>query len=262
MTGGGVVDYLVLEGPGEVVGDEDGVQAGGHGWVDVGAGAVADHPGAVVVEDVVGGEGSVGAFFFLGEDFDCAEVRGEAGAAELVALLGVVALGDEDAAMAFGEGGDGGRDAGEKFDLAVGDGLREADDAVVLLVGEGSVGELLEAVDEGATEALEAVAVAGDGGALDVVEALADLLGGVDAVIEVGDEAGNRTLEVDVVLPERVVGIDQQGLISRTSERLLRVWGGLIWDGHTLIIGSFRVAIVTKVRVECNAWGICPSVGV
>jgi hypothetical protein len=51
-------------------------------------------------------------------------------------------------------------------------------------------------------------------------------------------------------------------LIGRTPEGLLRFWGGLIWDCHTLIIRSFRGAIVTKVRGECNAWGICPPVGV
>jgi hypothetical protein len=45
LAGGGLVDDFVLEDPGEVVGDEDGVEAGSEGWVDVGAGAVADHPG-------------------------------------------------------------------------------------------------------------------------------------------------------------------------------------------------------------------------
>ncbi len=53
-----------------------------------------------------------------------------------------------------------------------------------------------------------------DGGVLDAVEMAADLFCGVDAVIEVGDEAGDRALEVDVVLPEGVVGVDQQGLVD------------------------------------------------
>jgi hypothetical protein len=34
-------------------------------------------------------------------------------------------------------------------------------------------------------------------------------------VIEVADEGGDRTLEVDVVLPERVVGVDEEGLAGR-----------------------------------------------
>ena len=56
LSGGRLVDNLVLEDPGEVVGDEDGVEAGAEGWVDVGAGAVADHPGVAGFATVVGYE--------------------------------------------------------------------------------------------------------------------------------------------------------------------------------------------------------------
>ncbi len=56
LAGGGLVDDFVLEDPGEVVGDEDGVEAGSEGWVDVGAGAVADHPGVAGFAGVVGRE--------------------------------------------------------------------------------------------------------------------------------------------------------------------------------------------------------------
>ena len=52
----------------------------------------------------------------------------------------------------------------------------------------------------------------GDGGALAEVEVFADLFGGVDAVVEVGDEGGDGALEVDVVLPQGVVGVEEQGL--------------------------------------------------
>ena len=64
---------------------------------------------------------------------------------------------------------------------------------------------------------MQTIAVGDDSGVLDTVEMVADLLGGVDAVIEVGDEAGNGALEVDVVLPKRVVGVDQEGLIGRAA---------------------------------------------
>ena len=43
---------------------------------------------------------------------------------------------------------------------------------------------------------------------------LADFLGRVDAVVEVGDERGDGALEVDVVLPQRVVGVEEQGLVG------------------------------------------------
>jgi len=128
---------------------------------------------------------------------------------ELVGLLGLIALGDQDEAVAGGEVGEGGGNAGEQLDLLVGDGLGEAGDALVLVGGDGDVSELLEAGDQRLAEAIEAVAVSGDGGVLDAVEVLTYLFGGVDAVVEIGDEAGDGALEVDVVFPEGVVGVDQ-----------------------------------------------------
>ena len=50
-----LVDDLVLENPGEVVRDENGVEACSKGWVDVGPGTVADHPGVAGFAAVVGG---------------------------------------------------------------------------------------------------------------------------------------------------------------------------------------------------------------
>jgi hypothetical protein len=56
LTGGRLVDNLVLEDPGEVVGDEDGVETRAEGRVNVGAWAVADHPGVAGFAGVVGRE--------------------------------------------------------------------------------------------------------------------------------------------------------------------------------------------------------------
>jgi hypothetical protein len=240
LAGGGLVDDLVLEDPGEVVGDEDGVETRAESRVNVGAGAVADHPGVAGFATVVGRKREIGAVVFFGQDLDGGEVGCEAGALELAGLLFGVALGDHDEAVAGGEVGEGGGDVGEEFDLLIGDGLGEAFDATVLLGGEGNVGELLETGDEGAAEAVQAVAVGEDGCVLDTVEVAADLFGGVDAVIEVGDEAGDGALEVDVVFPKGVVGVDEQGLVMGAAEGL--VWeliGGLTGDGHRLIIRRF-----------------------
>ena len=169
--------------------------------------------------------------------------------------------------MAGGEVGKGGCDAREELDLLVGDGLGEAGDALVLGGGDGGVGELLEAGDERLAEAVEAVAVGADGGVLDVVEMATYLFGGVDAVVEVGDEAGDGALEVDVVFPERVVGVDEQGLIGRVAEgrgwERVGVGSGSIRGRHTLIIRWFREAFVTKVAVEMPRLGdVCPGWGV
>ena len=74
---GWLVDYFMLQDPGEVVGDEDGVEAGAEGRIDVGARTVADHPGGASLAAMVGGKGAVGIVVLFREDFDGAEVRGE-----------------------------------------------------------------------------------------------------------------------------------------------------------------------------------------
>ena len=74
---------------------------------------------------------------------------GQAGALELVGLLFGVAFGDHDQAVAGGEVGEGRRDVWEELDLLVGNGLGEAFDPAMFLRGEGHVGELLEAGDQG-----------------------------------------------------------------------------------------------------------------
>ena len=90
---------------------------------------------------------------------------------------------------------------------------------------------MLKAGDERLTEAFEAVAVGEHCGVLDAIEMAADLFGGVNAVVQIGDEAGDGALEVNIVLPERVVGVDEQGLVGGATsgrERAAvrdRVWG-------------------------------------
>lgn len=51
-----------------------------------------------------------------------------------------------------------------------------------------------------------------DGGVFATVQELSHLLRRVELMVEVGDERGDRSLEVDVVLPERIVSINQQGV--------------------------------------------------
>jgi hypothetical protein len=194
---------------------------------------------------------------FFGEHLDGGEVRCETGTLKFASLLFEVSFGHQDETVAGGEVGEGRGYVGEEFDLLVGDGLSEAFDAAMLLFGDGEIGELLEAGGEGAAEAVQAIAVGDDGCVLDAVEVAADLFGGVDVVIEVGDEAGDGALEVDVVFPEGVVGVDEQRLVGRAAKGLAwELIGGLIWEGHMLIIRWFCVAFVTKVRLTCHAWGI------
>ena len=213
-----LVDDLVLKDPGEVVGDEDGMEACRERGIYVGARAVADHPGVAGVAGVMAGQGAVGVLMLLRQNLDGSEVGGEPGAAQLIGLLDVVSLRNHDEAVALREVGEGGLDVGEELDLLIGDGASEAFDAAMLVVGEGDVGELLEAGDERLSKAVQTITPGKDGGVLDPVEVAANLFGGVDAVIKVGDEAGNCPLKVDVVLPERVVGVDQESLLRRAAK--------------------------------------------
>ena len=166
---------------------------------------------------------------FFCEDFNAGEEWGKAGTLQLALLLVFVALGDEDEAVALIEVLKGFVDAGKELDFLVGDGVDEGDDAVVLVFGDGGVRELLEAGNQGAVKAFETVTVRGDGGMFAEVEMFADFFVGVDAVVEVGDERGDGALEVDVVFPEGVVGVEEEGLggFERQGGR-----GG----GHCLIV--------------------------
>ena len=68
-------------------------------------------------------------------------------------------------------------------------------------------------------EAVQAVAMSKDIFALNVVQDETHLFGRVLLVIEKRDEFGDGTLEVDVVLPKRVVGIDEQSLCAVMNGR-------------------------------------------
>ena len=55
LASGGLIDDFVFEDPGEVVGNEDGVEPCAECGVDVGAGAVSNHPGIAGFTSMVGG---------------------------------------------------------------------------------------------------------------------------------------------------------------------------------------------------------------
>jgi len=66
----GLVHGLVFEDPGEVVRDKDGVEAGAERGVDIGFGAIADHPCGQGFAGVVVGEAEVGVVVLFGQDLD------------------------------------------------------------------------------------------------------------------------------------------------------------------------------------------------
>ena len=211
---GRMIDVLPLERPGKVMWDENGVEAGGEGWIDVRFRTVADHPRRGGLATMMRRETAVGRVMLLGQDLDGAEVRSETRTPELICLLRRIALGDEYQPVTSGQFGESFGDMGKQFDLLIGNGLRKADDAVVLLGSDGVIGKLLETGDQGLAKAVQSITTSGDGGAFDAVETFTDLFGIVDTVVEIGDEGGNCPLKIDVIFPKRIVCVDKQRLVS------------------------------------------------
>jgi hypothetical protein len=102
LAGRGLIDDLVLENPGEIMRDEDRMKAGRECGINVGAGAVADHPGIGHLAFVVHGKGPIGLVMLFGENFDRGEVGSETGAVEFVFLFEGIPLSDHNEAVASG----------------------------------------------------------------------------------------------------------------------------------------------------------------
>ena len=75
-----LVDDLVLEDPGKVVRDEDGIKAGAECGVYVGAWTVADHPRVTALATMIGGKGDIGLAMLFRKHFDGGEMRRKSGA--------------------------------------------------------------------------------------------------------------------------------------------------------------------------------------
>src|SRR5260370_12559549 len=72
-------------------------------------------------------------------------------------------------------------------------------------------------------EAVQAVAVLDDGFSLHVVQHQANHLGRVLAMVEERYKLGDRPLEIDVVFPECVIGIDEQSLGAILSPHVFMI---------------------------------------
>lgn len=135
LSGRRCFHHFVFQHPGEVMWDEDGVQTCSQRWVDVGAGAVADHPRAGGLAAMVGREREVGIVMFFRQNLNCGEVGRKAGAFELSGLFGRVALCYQNESVAGGEILESFSDAGKKFYLVLCNAICKAEDAPMLFVG-------------------------------------------------------------------------------------------------------------------------------
>ena len=158
----GFGEIVVLEHPGIGVMHVDGMQAGGEGRVDIGTRTVTNHPCGLWCERVAGDDLAIGVGMLLGRNLDGSEVHVDAGAVEFFLLLARIAFGDQDESMALGQDRKRLSDAGEQFDGLFRDGLREARDALPLLVGDRGFRDLCKTVEQGSLEAGHSVSVRRD----------------------------------------------------------------------------------------------------
>src|SRR5215469_11010022 len=101
---------------------------------------------------------------------------------------------------------------GKKFDRMILDGVSKASHLRPQFRGDRVCGQLLEGVDERVSEAVQSVSMLDDAFALDVVQNFAHLFGSEPMMIQERNKPADGALEVDVVLPERVVGVDEESL--------------------------------------------------
>ena len=104
------------------------------------------------------------------------------------------------------------RNLGQKFNGMVGDRVGEADDLGMQFRCDRLHAEPLKRIHQRVRKAVQPVAVLHNAFALHIVQHFAHLLGRKLVVIEKRNETRDGALEVNVVLPERIVGVDQQGL--------------------------------------------------
>jgi deoxyhypusine synthase len=205
----GEEQVLVLVVPEGAMGDEDRAHSTRLRGVHVGSRRVPHHPGVGRIEHPVPDQVLVAGDVLLREDPVVQHVAREAAPRDLGLLFLALPLGDDEEAVAVGERGQGRGDSGEEFDGMVADPVPERE--------EGGPGPLwarplqrLQGRDQAAREGGRAVAV--DAGALRLgcEKGMAGAVAAMPALLGVVEEGLDGAQEVGVVLPERVVGIEEE----------------------------------------------------
>ncbi len=146
----------------------------------------------------------------LPHDHDAAEVAAETGHVDLALLLLLVALGEEQEIVPAAQHVEGRLDVGDRFDRVREQGRRQLLDASPVVGGRCSLEQVLETVVQAAEEHTRAVTVCRRVRPFDVVQRGGDRGGVERRMVDPLDEIGDGAVEQDVVLPQGVVGIEDQ----------------------------------------------------
>ena len=142
----------------------------------------------------------------------CGEIFFQSRALHFARLFSDRALGHQDQVMALRQVLESFGHFGQNLDRMLGNGVGKTIDLRMQLGRNRLDAQTLKGIDESMRETVQSVAVFHDAFALDIVEHFAHLLGRELVMIQKRDETGDGALKVDVVFPERVVGVDEKGL--------------------------------------------------
>jgi len=207
-------DGFVFHVPGVLMRDVNGVEADFEGGIDVAARAVADHPTLRFDDFVFGDKASVSDCVLFRDDFNRFKKSLQAGALHFGGLFGGFALGEENQAVALCE-------ISERFGNAIqnfGWSAFEVHDAHVdfrKLFALGLVfGELHVGFFKRTAEAADAVPELANVFSLGFVEYVANVSAGKTVWLDESYEVFDQIFEEDIVLPERIVGVNEEGIAS------------------------------------------------
>ena len=210
-------DGFVLQGPGVLMRDVHGIQPDFHGRIDVAARAIADHPAVRFHNLVLVNQAAVRLRILLRHDLDGLKKSLQAGTLDFGGLLRGFALGEENEPVPLGEIGKSFRNAVKYFRRRA----LQFNDAAVNQRQRFALCHLLGELDisffEGPAEAAHAIAVLANVLAFRFVQNVANIGARISAGFNDADEILDQLFEKYVVLPERVVSINQQGVASHLN---------------------------------------------
>src|SRR6266536_1017186 len=235
---------------------------------DIGHRRVADHPGAAGIEPTAGHQRPVHLGVLLVDDRDLLEQPGQSRGRQLAVLVLVVALGEQREPVAAPQRRQGLGHSGEDLHRALAH--RQAEPVQqrgVLAIGRAGGAQAAQAPAQAAVEGPDAVAVGPAVGPLDLVEHGADLLTGHGGMLDVVDERLDRALEQDVVLPEGVVGVEDQvqhqWLPGRTRSRMAAQppleGGSMTWSACVSASGEPPATTHAMLAASSSSTSLAPS---
>src|SRR5512146_950861 len=204
------LDLLVLQYPRLRVRNKDGIQSRRKCGVNVRSRTVPNHPCRSMRQPIFLYQAFVNRRVFLRYDLDCREVRLQSGALDFPGLLGEIAFRDQDQVMSPLKITERLLHPGDDFDGMLGNRPRKPMDRFPKRGRQRFNRQSLKGTHQRFDETVQPVPMRYDAVALHLVEHTSYLGGRKLLVLQKRNEICDRTFKINIVLPERVISIDEQ----------------------------------------------------